>query len=246
MNLIQLLNEINAISKSVGASQPYICGGTPRDRVLNRFKPGGDIDITTGDNTIHLLSKAVAERIPGQYKQMGDGHSQFYHNSLKIDFSSNFLIPNISTMLAKAGLSKATSMQQEMYSRDFTVNALIMTMDLKKVYDPIGLGLEDINKKLVRTCLPANVTLGYDPKRAVRSIYVAAKLGFNVDKEIINWVKKHPESFTSTNQDYISKKLIKAFNFNKTLTSSLLTKMNLWSIIPTNEALLPYIKERMI
>ncbi|MES1987437.1 MAG: helix-turn-helix transcriptional regulator, partial [Pseudomonadota bacterium] len=47
-----------------------------------------------------------------------------------------------------------------------------------------------IKSKTLRTCLPAAITLGYDNKRVVRILYMAAKLDFSVDQEIIDWVKQ--------------------------------------------------------
>ena len=151
----EVLLTIEKIAKERGHSRPFICGGVPRDKVLNNVGRIKDIDITTGDSTVHDLAKDVVgyyrNRNP-EFKIHNDGHSEMNLDGLKIDFSSNFVMPNISNILKRHGLKNPTPMQKEMYSRDFTINALIMTMDMVEIKDPIGLGLIDANQKMIRTC----------------------------------------------------------------------------------------------
>src|ERR1700748_3494180 len=183
MNLPEILKILTDISTDMSVNC-LIVGGTPRDKVMNL--PGNieDIDLTSGDDKIHYIAKEASIKLKdlnGSYKVLDDGHAQITIGGFKLDFSSNFTIPNVKNILAKAGLKGATDMQAELYSRDFTCNTLLMTLDLKTILDPTGLALNDIKSKTLRTCLPAAITLGYDNKRVVRVLYMAAKLNFNVD-----------------------------------------------------------------
>lgn len=241
MDVLQMLSEA---AVRLGTSTPYICGGAPRDKIMGRPANIVDIDITTGDNTIHHLAKEASIRLPNSsFKTMPDGHSQIIMEGLKIDFSSNYVFPGVSALLAKAGLKNPTSMQLELYSRDFTCNALLMSMDLKKVIDSIGLGIQDINAKVLRTCLPAQLTLGSDHKRVVRVLYMAAKLGFIVDNEIINWVRKNPQSISTPDQRYVTSKLGQALNYNPAVTTKLMDQMGLWQYAPASPQLTQYMSQ---
>ena len=241
MNIKELLSLIASVAKNKGVSTPFICGGTPRDKVLNRLDQMADLDITTGDASIHLLGQELSKALPGSnYKVMPDGHAQITIDKFKVDLSSNFRVPGIKMMLYKAGIKNPTEMQCELYSRDFTCNALLLSMDLKNIFDPTGLGMKDIQKKLIRTCLPAQLTLGSQHKRIVRVVYLAAKLGFEVDPEIINWVKANPQFFADAKPKYLSGKLQKALDADKEKTVKLLDAMDLWKFIPPLPALLPY------
>jgi tRNA nucleotidyltransferase/poly(A) polymerase len=246
MQLKDVLDLMMQVSKESGTSTPFICGGTPRDKVMNRPLIIEDIDITTGDQSIHILAKAMAIKTAGQstFKEMADGHSQLLFPGIKMDFSTNYLEPGIVKMLSGVGFNNPTTMQQELYSRDFTCNALLMTLDMKKVLDPIGLGLQDIKNKVIRTCLPARITLGSDNRRVARIIYMAAKLGFTVDDEIIKWVKEHPQALVSgSGQEYVSKKLNKAFEYNADMSVKLLDKMGLWPYVPMTDKIAPYMSQ---
>src|SRR5690606_8392993 len=142
MKIVEILNLIQKTADKNNISSPFICGGVPRDKILgtlsNNFE---DLDITTGDNNIHLLSQLVANvLVPfgAKYKYMDDGHSQIYFNSIKLDFSTNYISPNAITILNNAGVKNYNNMQLELYSRDFTCNTLLLTLDLKTIKDPTG------------------------------------------------------------------------------------------------------------
>src|SRR5271170_496004 len=158
MKLRDLLTLMYKIHTDRGVSLPYVTGGTPRDKLLGIIKKEvSDLDITTGDKTIHNLAVEFALELKKKYtiesKQMDDGHTSVFIGDFKVDFSSNFEAPNIDELLYKKGIKNPSDMQREMFSRDFTCNALLMTLDLKKIKDPTKLGLEDIKKRLLKTCL---------------------------------------------------------------------------------------------
>lgn len=241
MKIKELLSTIAEVAQRIGTSTPFVCGGTPRDKLLNRTGEIVDLDITTGDESIHLLGRGLARFIPNaNYQQMSDGHGQLMVEGFKVDLSSNFRVPGVKEMLQQAGIANPTNMQCELYSRDFTCNALLLTMNLKTIHDPTGLGLMDINRKKIRTCLPAAMTLGSQHKRVVRVFYLAAKLGFDVDDEIVRWVRANPQSISDAKPKFVAEKLQKALDSDKEKTVRLLDEMGLWKYIPALPDLLPY------
>jgi tRNA nucleotidyltransferase/poly(A) polymerase len=242
MKLSELLYAIEKIAEDKGLSVPYIVGGFARDRLLNRANTINDVDITTGDASIHALSKEVAIRLGDQasYQVMPDGHSSIDIGELKLDFSSNFKTPGIVNILEKAGIKNPTEMQKELYSRDFTCNTALMSLDLKTIKDSTGLAIRDINEKMVRTCLPPDITLGMNHKRIIRVVYMSAKLDFDVDQEIIDWVKERPELVADARDKYLSRKINDSLVYNKERTIEMLDRMNLWPHIPPTKELIPY------
>lgn len=244
MKLRQLLQKMLEVQKRIGSTQPYICGGTPRDKYLNQLNKISDVDITTGDKTVDYLSQEFAIELKKQYniirKTMSDGHSSIFIGNLKMDFSSNFNAPGIDKILNDMGIAKPTSMQKELFSRDFTCNSLLLSFDLKNVIDPTNRGFKDIKDKTIRTCLAPNITLTTNKNRVIRSIYLAAKLDFDIDKSIIEYVKQHPESVKISTSKALSEKLNEAFKWNPDRASYFITQMNLWNYIPINQSVYPY------
>jgi len=242
MKLSELLYAIENIAKKKGLSKPYIVGGLPRDRLLNNLRDINDVDITTGDHTIHILAEDIASRLSGQvnYDIMPDGHSTISIGDIDIDFSSNFKVPGIGNILRKNGIQTPTEMQKELYSRDFTCNAALMSLDMENITDPTGLAINDIKNRVIKTCLHPDLTFGYDNRRIIRAVYLSAKLDFNIDPEIINWVKSKPDLAGNASDKYLVKKLNKSIKYNLDRTIDALDKMNIWSYIPPIKELSPY------
>lgn len=230
--------------EEIGASVPYICGGTPRDKYLKRVNDIADLDITTGDKTVDYLSQEFELKLRKQFnvsrKTMSDGHSTIFIGNLKVDFSSNFNVPGIDSYLSKLNILKPTNMQREMFSRDFTCNSLLLGFDLKQILDPTHMGFKDLDKKVIRTCLPPEVTLTTNRNRVIRAIYLACKLGFNVDDAIIKFVIAKPDTVRISTDKVMNEKINEAFTRDPDRASYLLTKMNLWNYVPITEVVHPY------
>jgi tRNA nucleotidyltransferase/poly(A) polymerase len=247
MKLRELLNQLNEVHKNIGTSAPMICGGVARDKFLNNLEKISDLDITTGDKTIDYLSeefvKSLRKQFPVNKKVMPDGHSTIYIGNLKIDFSSNFIAQGVEKYIQNKNLIP-TNMLKEMFSRDFTCNALLMSMDLKQIFDPTGSGFADCKNKMIKTCLPPDITLTLNKNRVVRAIYLAAKLDFNIDKSIIDYVRQNPQSINIGTSKSLNEKIEEAFKWDGDKASYLIKQMNLWKFIPiTNSAYPYYMKE---
>lgn len=250
MKLRDLLNIIEETSLEHRTSRPYICGGAPRDRILNRLDSLNDIDLTTGDETVSILAREVYFKLNKNFKVFyrvaKDGHASIYMGSSKIDFSSNFNCPNIDGYLVSKGIANPNKMQKELFSRDFTCNSLLITLDLKKVIDPTKRGFKDVNDKIIRTNLAPQVTLTSNKNRVIRSIYLAAKLDFIIDDEIVQWVRNNPESVKFSSEKALVEKLNKAVALSPKKTISYIDKMNIWNQIPITKELYPYYKVRSV
>lgn len=246
MQLKQLLKLIEEITKRNDLSNAYIVGGLVRDKVLGKLERISDLDLTTGDNDVKYLAKELAIILGKKYnintKEMKDGHISIFAGDLKIDFSSNFLVAGIDKILQQRGIDHPTDMQKELFSRDFTCNTLLMDLSLKKIADPTGMGLQDIKSRIIRTCLAPEITLTSNKNRVVRAIYLAAKLGFELDKAIVEWVKANPESIKIASAHTLVEKLNDAFDYDAKKSARLISEIGLWGYIPINEKLYPYYK----
>src|SRR5574337_852342 len=244
MKLRELLSEMKRVQEAIGSSKPYICGGTPRDKYMGRLENIVDLDITTGDKTVDYLSQEFYLQLRKNYnitrKTMEDGHSTVFIGNLKVDFSSNFVVPDIDRILGEMGIREPNNMQREMFSRDFTCNSLLLTLDLKNTLDPTGRGIQDIRDRKIKTCLAPEITLTSNRNRVVRAIYLASKLGFDLDPSIIEYVRKNPESAKISTEKSMIDKLNDAFFYVSYRASQLITKMNLWNYIPVTEKVYPY------
>lgn len=216
---------------------PFICGGIPRDKLIGEAKSKyNDLDITTGNASIKFLAEEFANLMDKQYqikkKVAQDGHVSVELSNLKVDFSSNFIVPGIDGLLKKKGIAAPNDLQREMFSRDFTCNSLLLNLNLKDIIDPTGQGMNDISKKIIKTCLDPDSTFKNNVQRIPRIYYISAKLGFEVDAEIVTWVKNNPDVFRQVKPEYSLEKISKAMEYDKDRTVSLLDATNGWEFVP--------------
>lgn len=239
MKLKEIFDQIKIIEKQYNTSTVYCCGGMPRDRYMKKLNNISDIDLCTGDKSIDIVSKELYKYLSGKYnvtnKIMPDGHSSIYVGNLKLDFSSNFNTPNIENILTKKLGKPPIDIQKEIFSRDFTCNSLLLSLDLESIFDLTKRGLEDINNKIIRTCLSPEITLTTSKNRVVRAIYLACKLDFDLDPTIISFVKSHPESIKISTDHSLREKLDEAFKRNPDKAAKLLSEMNLWKHVPISK-----------
>ncbi len=246
MKLRELLAQIKQIEDETKSSTVYICGGAARDRYMNRLYKIEDLDLTTGDKTIDIVSLKLFDKLKEKYnikrKIMSDGHSSIFLGNLKIDFSSNYNTPNIDKILESLKINNPSNIRKETFSRDFTCNALLMDFNLTTLIDPTNQGFKDIKDKKIKTCLAPEITLLNKEKRIFRAIYLAAKLNFDIDQSIIDYVNNNMEKidFESVSPTFISDKLNIAFNLDGEKASYYVTKMNLWNRIPITEIIYPF------
>jgi hypothetical protein len=244
MKLRELLQQMLRTQKKIGVSKPMICGGTPRDRYLGHLENIADIDITTGDKTVDYLSQEFYTELGKKYNAKrttaSDGHSTIFLGSFKMDFSSNFNVPGIEQHLLKLGIRGPSDMEKEMFSRDFTCNALLLSFDLKTLIDPTHNGFKDIKERTIRTCLDPKTTLTSNKNRVIRALYLACKLDFDIDPAIIAFVKQNPQTVSIATNKVLNEKMNQAFERDPDKASHLLAQMGLWHLVPIPDKVFPY------
>lgn len=249
MRIKEILNTLHSIKvNDKNISQPMICGGIPRDKIIGHAKSKfEDLDITTGDKSVRLLADTFATTMSHDFsitkKVAEDGHVSVKLGDFKVDFSSNFISPDIDGLLKNKNINNPTNMQKEMFSRDFTCNALLLSLDLKKIEDPTNMGLKDIKNKFIRTCFEPEITLKYNVNRIPRVIYIAAKLGFEVDPAIMTWIRNNLNYAGTVKPRYMLEKIERAFEFDPDRSAALIDQAGLWSLVPASPTFDNYRKE---
>lgn len=247
MKLEELLNTVQTVHRTYNTSEVFLCGGTVRDKYMGRLDNVDDLDFTTGDQTIKVVAAGLRDYLKNKYrvayKMMDDGHSSIYLSNIKLDFSSNFILPDVEKHMQSYGVSKITPLSKEMYSRDFTCNSLLMDLSLDKIFSPVKGALQDLDNKIIKTCLSPEITLLNSRNRVARSIYLSAKLDFDIDPQIVQFVRENPESINVSTTNSLRKKLDEAFEKNPSRAVYNITKMNLWNYIPVTDLITPYYRK---
>jgi poly(A) polymerase len=101
------------------------------------------------------------------------------------------------------------TLEEDQNRRDFTINA--MAFDLEKnnfgnLIDPFN-GMSDIREKIIRTPLDPDITFSDDPLRMMRAIRFACQLGFAINSDCFEAIKRNAERITIVSAERISDEL---------------------------------------
>ncbi len=80
--------------------------------------------------------------------------------------------------------------EEDAFRRDFTINGLFYDIGTFSVIDYVG-GLEDLEKRVVRSIGDPRVRFVEDPVRMLRAVVMAARLGFDLDPLVVDAIAEH-------------------------------------------------------
>jgi tRNA nucleotidyltransferase (CCA-adding enzyme) len=177
---VAYFREIGEIAEARGW-RAYLVGGTVRDIVMDQVPQ--DIDIVVEGPAI-LLAQTWAERHGARvhpYEQFGTA-VVIFPDGLRIDFATarteTYDYPG-----APPRVEVGTLLRQDLYRRDFTINAMALALnpaERGQLIDPFG-GLRDVHDGLIRVL--HSVSFFEDPARLLRAVRFAARYGFRLSPE---------------------------------------------------------------
>jgi poly(A) polymerase len=213
MNLRESLT--HPVFKTVGAVadwlnvETYVVGGFVRDVILKR--PSKDIDFVCVGSGI-ALAEAVAEALGPKthvtvFKNFGT--AQIKVDDLEVEFVGARKESYRSD--SRKPVVEDGSLEDDQKRRDFTINALAISVN-KKIFgdliDPFD-GVGDMKRKIIRTPLDPDITFSDDPLRMMRAIRFASQLNFDIEADTFSSLMKQKERIKIVSQERIIEELNK-------------------------------------
>jgi putative nucleotidyltransferase with HDIG domain len=203
-DVIQLLS---SVVMSEGA-EAYVIGGYVRDLLLGRDVK--DIDVVTTDSGIDL-AKAVAREIgKTQVKVFKNfGTAMLRYKDWELEFVG--ARKESYTRNSRKPLVESGTLEDDQLRRDFTINALafsLMQEDLGRLIDPFD-GLQDLERKIIRTPTDPHLTFSDDPLRMMRAIRFATQLNFKIEDESLKAIKQMSQRLEIVSMERITTELNK-------------------------------------
>ena len=205
----------NPVLKMVGETadqldlECYVIGGWVRDLILHR--PSDDIDIVVVGSGI-TLAEAVAKKI-GKKAHLSVfktyGTAQVKRGDLELEFVG--ARRESYTRDSRNPIVEDGTLEEDQNRRDFTINAMAICLNKShygELLDPFD-GIGDLARCLIRTPLNPDITFSDDPLRMMRAIRFATQLGFNLDGETFDAIKRNKERIGIITKERIAEELNK-------------------------------------
>jgi poly(A) polymerase len=210
----------------------YVVGGYVRDAILQR--PSSDIDIVVIGNGIDLAKKvakaSTESSVVSIFKNFGTAMIKFG------DYEVEFVGARKESYRAdsRKPIVENGSLEEDQKRRDFTINAMawgLGKVNYGKLIDPFN-GMEDLEKKLIRTPLEPMLTFSDDPLRIMRAIRFATQLDFKIERETFEAINKTRDRIEIVSKERITDELNKIIGSRKpSLGFKLLDESGLLSVI---------------
>ncbi|MFN7099431.1 MAG: CCA tRNA nucleotidyltransferase [Flavobacterium sp.] len=220
MNYKQALNNkifeiISQASQELNV-ESYVIGGFVRDYILGRdFKK--DIDVVAVGSGIELALK-VSQLLPNKpkvqvFKTYGTAMLRFEDTEIefvgarKESYQSDSRNPIVEN----------GTLNDDQDRRDFTINALAISLNegtYGDLLDPFQ-GLQDMDKKILKTPLNPDITYSDDPLRMMRAIRFATQLNFEIETESLKAITKNAERIKIISGERIVDELNKILQTDK-------------------------------
>ena len=181
--------------------EAYAVGGCVRDSLLGRVP--GDWDITTSaqpEETKKLFKRTfdtgiehgtVTVLIDGEGFEVTtyriDGEYEDSRHPLEVQFTRN--------------------LEEDLKRRDFTINAMAYN-DESGIVDIFG-GMQDLERKIIRCVGNAEERFGEDALRILRAVRFAAQLGFEIEEETKEGIRKLAPTLANISAERIQVELVK-------------------------------------
>ncbi len=187
----------------------YVVGGYVRDRLLGRACK--DIDIVCVGDGIHLAETVASNLYPrpkvAVYSRFGT--AMLRYEDLEIEFVGARK-ESYRHDSRKPDVESGT-LEDDQNRRDFTINALAVSLteeDFGKILDPFD-GLQHLEEKRIKTPLEPGQTFSDDPLRMLRAIRFSTQLGFAIDPETFEGIRRNKSRIHIISKERIAGELEK-------------------------------------
>ena len=189
----------------------YVVGGWVRDVLLKRKRKIQDIDFVCIGSGIEFAEKVCNElgnkAILKVFKNFGtamisfNGDNYEFVGARKESYRKDSRKPIV----------EDGTLEDDQNRRDFTINAMAIQLNSKnygQFLDPFN-GVQDLEKKIIKTPHNPDVTFDDDPLRMIRAIRFATQLNFNIDNKTLDAIKRNAFRLEIISQERITDELNK-------------------------------------
>lgn len=179
--------------KAIPGSEVYLVGGSLRDLLLGK-KDGIDYDFVVSGVEIPRLKKFLEEK--GGVDFVGQRFGVFKFKPRGAEETLDVALPRTEHPLNftgkrqdfKVSFDPRLPIEKDLLRRDFTINAMAMSIKTKRFIDPCN-GQKDLKKKIIRAVSNPAERFREDYSRMLRSLRFSLQLQFEIEPQTFKVLK---------------------------------------------------------
>lgn len=186
----------------------WLVGGAVRDDLLGRPAPP-DLDLMVEVDAPglgqHLHRTGASCLAPVIYARFGTALVRVAGVSIELATARK---DSYRDGTRKPDVQPAT-LHEDAQRRDFTINALLRSVETGEVFDPLGTGLADLRQGILRTPREPRRTFEEDPLRMLRAVRFRARLGFRYAEGLEDAIRAHVHDLDRISTERIRDEFVK-------------------------------------
>lgn len=204
VGVVPLLGQLPQIFAKAGYELALV-GGPVRDAL--RGQHSSDLDLTTNarPEQITALLSGWADAIWDVGAAFGTIGARKGDNKFEI---TTYRADKYQKDSRKPDVQFGDSLIEDLRRRDFTVNAMAVTLPGLKFVDPFG-GIDDLVARTLRTPATATESFDDDPLRMMRAARFASQLGFTVADDVIAAMRSMADRISIVSAERVRDEIIK-------------------------------------
>ncbi|MER1994872.1 MAG: CCA tRNA nucleotidyltransferase [Arthrobacter sp.] len=205
--LPDVIQQLGELFQAAGFELSLV-GGPVRDLFLGRMSP--DLDFTTNARPDDII--ALTRRWSDTYWEMGRefGTIGMRKDGFQIEITT-YRSEAYDPESRKPVVAFGDSLGDDLYRRDFTMNAMALRLPQMELVDPYG-GVQDLHAGILRTPGAPSSSFSDDPLRMMRAARFASQLGVTVAPEVFAAMKDMAGRIEIISAERVRDELVKLIN----------------------------------
>ena len=185
----------------------FVVGGYVRDHYLRR--PSTDIDVVVVGSGI-ALAEALGRELHTKVSVFKTfGTAMLRAGGIEVEFVG--ARKESYTHDSRKPQVEAGTLEDDQRRRDFTINAMAWSLDADsfgELVDPFD-GMYDLEECIIRTPCDPDITFSDDPLRMMRAVRFASQLGFTIEEETFDAIRRNAPRIGIVSRERIAAELNK-------------------------------------
>ena len=201
-----IFRKISRIAGEQGV-RAFVVGGYVRDHYLRR--PSTDIDVVVVGSGI-ALAEALGRELHTKVSVFKTfGTAMLRAGGIEVEFVG--ARKESYTHDSRKPQVEAGTLEDDQRRRDFTINAMAWSLDADsfgELVDPFD-GMYDLEECIIRTPCDPDITFSDDPLRMMRAVRFASQLGFTIEEETFDAIRRNAPRIGIVSRERIAAELNK-------------------------------------